>query len=59
MYTFQDYEDDVANDEDRPMPVAHVRHEIEQHGAAWEEFVSEFGERDSYSARSVLGWLGY
>ena len=59
MYTFENYVADVAEDEDRQIPVSRVRREIELHDACWQEFVAEFGEHASYSARCVLGWLGY
>ncbi len=59
MYTYRDYQDDTANHDDRLIPVERVRCEIEQHDACWLEFVAEFGEHASYSARGVLGWLGY
>jgi len=59
MYTLQDYEDDVANNEDRPVTAIDVRRELELHDAGWAEFVAEFGEHVEYSAREVLGWLGY
>jgi hypothetical protein len=59
MYTFQDYEDDVANNEDRRIPASNVRLELERHAASWADFTSELGEHADYSARAVLSWLGY
>jgi hypothetical protein len=59
MYTFRDYEEDTANNEDRRIPTNNVRWELERHDANWTDFVSEVGEHADYSAREVLGWLGY
>ena len=36
-----------------------AKKEIAKHGACWEEFVMDNGERESYDAQSVLAWLGY
>ncbi len=36
-----------------------TRHHIGDHHLAWEDFVSEHGDHDTYPAATVLGWLGY
>ncbi len=33
--------------------------EILSHGCSWDEFLEEYGVRDSYDGLEVLQWLGY
>jgi len=36
-----------------------ARLEIEDHYLSFQDFVAERGERDEYSTKEVLEWLGY
>jgi len=33
--------------------------ELDRHNASFEEFVEDCGDRDEYTGRVVLDWLGY
>jgi|TARA_R110000824_G_scaffold14354_2_gene61098 hypothetical protein len=33
--------------------------ELDRHSASFEEFVEDCGDRDEYTGRVVLDWLGY
>lgn len=33
--------------------------EVRKHEVSVEDFIAEFGERDTYAAQDVLSWLGY
>lgn len=34
-------------------------HEIAQHGADFDEFITEVGDKQEYKGGEVLAWLGY
>lgn len=36
-----------------------ARREVDKHGASWEDFLAEVGEKPVYTGAEVLGWLGY
>jgi hypothetical protein len=36
-----------------------AKQEVEKHGACWDEFIVDMGEKEQYNAQDVLGWLGY
>lgn len=50
------YEDAVELDDVTPQE---ARREVEKHGAKWDEFVREVGNKPKYSGKEVLDWLGY
>lgn len=33
--------------------------EVKDHGADWQEFVKDMGDKEIYKAQEVLQWLGY
>lgn len=36
-----------------------AKHEVEEHGIEWQEFVDSYGDQETYTAQAVLSWLGY
>lgn len=38
---------------------AEAKREIQKHSLKWEDFVEEVGDREEYTGREVLEWLGY
>jgi hypothetical protein len=36
-----------------------AKREIAAHGASWDEFIAECGDKPEYSGSTVLDWLGY
>lgn len=36
-----------------------ARREIEKHCCSWSEFLAEVGNREEYTGKEVLDWLGY
>ncbi len=36
-----------------------ARREILRHGASWDEFIAEVGNKQIYLGSEVLDWLGY
>lgn len=38
---------------------AQALREIRRHDCDWDEFVSEYGDKETYAGEDVLNWLGY
>ena len=49
---------DEAMDADDITP-AEAKREIRKHGADWDEFIAEVGEKPVYTGEEILNWLGY
>lgn len=45
--------------EDIIISQSRAKKEIEKHGANWDDFIEECGEKADYDAQFVLRWLGY
>lgn len=36
-----------------------AKKEIQKHGANWEEFIEDVGNKPKYNGKEILDWLGY